>query len=192
MTDCFALLEQPRRPCLSEEELKKKYHEKTRATHPDIQGGADRDTASSAAINEAYEVLHDPARRLRHLLDLEGVSPATSNGELPAELTTLFPIAGELSQNADRLLQKSRAATNALSKSLLKPELLAMQEEVKRLLDILRDLYNAALSEIRKIDEIWIGDPQQFGALQSILTKITYLRRWISDLEEKQFQLSIS
>lgn len=190
MTDCFALLEQPRRPWLSKEELKRKYYEKTRSTHPDIQGGADRDTASSAAINEAYEVLHDPARRLRHLFDLERVPPVTSHREVPAELTTLFPIAGELSQNADRLLQKSRAATNALTKSLLKPELLAVQGEVTRLLDMLKDLYNAALSEIRKIDEIWIGDPQQFSVLQSILTKITYLRRWTSDLEEKQFQLS--
>ena len=78
MTDYFALLEQPRKPWLDPEQLKQKYHELARQSHPDEN------------VNEAYRVLADPKSRLQHLLALEGVAPAASSNEIPEELTDLF------------------------------------------------------------------------------------------------------
>jgi len=78
MTDYFALLGQPRKPWLDPEQLKQKYHELARQSHPDKN------------VNEAYRVLADPKSRLQHLLALEGVALAASSNEIPEELTDLF------------------------------------------------------------------------------------------------------
>jgi len=76
--DYFALLEQTRNPWLDPNELKEKYHELARRTHPDHN------------LNEAYRVLTDPKLRLQHLLTLEGVPPSSASDQIPEELTDLF------------------------------------------------------------------------------------------------------
>jgi curved DNA-binding protein CbpA len=78
MTDYFALLGQPRKPWLDPEQLKQKYHELARQSHPDKN------------VNEAYRTLADAKSRLQHLLALEGVALAASSNEIPEELTDLF------------------------------------------------------------------------------------------------------
>ena len=78
MTDYFALLQQPRKPWLDPEQLKQKYHELARQSHPDKN------------VNEAHRVLADPKSRLQHLLALEGVVLAASSNEIPEELSDLF------------------------------------------------------------------------------------------------------
>ena len=78
MTDYFALLGQPRKPWLDPEQLKQKYHELARQSHPDKN------------VNEAYRTLADAKSRLQHLLALEGVALSASSNEIPQELTDLF------------------------------------------------------------------------------------------------------
>jgi curved DNA-binding protein CbpA len=191
MIDHFALLEQPRRPWLDEEELKRNYLEKARSAHPDAQKPGESDSLSSSAINEAYEVLRDPKKRLRHFLELEGVQFETGHREIPEELMALFPGTTENSQKAKQLLEKATGTSSALGKSLLQPELLAMRGDLKAALAILSASYEASLSEIRGVSATWNRKPEQLVLLQNTLTKMTYLQRWITELEEKQFQLSV-
>ena len=81
MIDYFALLDQPRAPWLDLDELKNTYYQKTLQAHPDAQttrARADATDATFASLNEAYQVLQDPKRRLHHLLSLEGAAPSST------------------------------------------------------------------------------------------------------------------
>ncbi len=109
MTDYFALLDQPRRPWLDPEELKQVFHARKRwQTHPDAQtepGGNETFTQ----LNEAYQVLRDPKRRLHHLLSLEGSVPPTKNVSSASRTSKqLFPVVAALMQEIDGLVQKAR------------------------------------------------------------------------------------
>ena len=94
MTDYFALLDQPRSPWLDPDELRNTYHQKTLQAHPDTQasrGAAPVPDASFTDLNEAYQVLQDPKRRLHHLLSLEGAAPSSTDQTVPKQLDDLFP-----------------------------------------------------------------------------------------------------
>jgi len=130
MTDYFALLEQPRGPWLDPAALKDAYHQKTLQTHPDAAAGNQSDFAQ---LNEAYQVLQDPKRRLHHLLSLENCAPPSTSQSIPEELQELFLLIGELNQRANVLLEKMRTSSNALSRSLLKPQVVELQKEVATL-----------------------------------------------------------
>src|SRR3954453_14389170 len=111
MTDFFALLHQPRNPWLDPHELKNAFHAKTLHSHPDAQPESGNDFTQ---LNEAYQVLRDSKRRIQHLLELEGVSRERGTGGIPREVEELFPAVAALSQQADAVLQKVTAASNAL------------------------------------------------------------------------------
>ena len=99
MTDYFALLDQPRRPWLDPEELKQVFHQKTLEAHPDAQTPSDRDETFTR-LNEAYQVLREPKRRLHHLLTLEG-GPA-NDISTPEDIERLFPSSQRSFRNQSR------------------------------------------------------------------------------------------
>src|SRR4051812_36678624 len=148
MTDYFALLEQPRAPWLDQATLKELFHRKTLEQHPDSAPGAE---STFAQLNEAYQVLQDPKRRLHHLLSLQNCAPP-ANQAVPPDLQELFLQIGALNQSATQLLAKMRAASNPLSKSLLKADVVTAQENVAELRDQLRGLNAAAEERLRNTD----------------------------------------
>ena len=154
MTDYFALLEQPRKPWLDPEELKQKYHELARRSHPDEN------------VNDAYRVLADAKSRLQHLLALAGVAPAASSNEIPEELTDLF-----------------MAIAPALNK-IDTPNVKSVDDLIVRV----KQLYDQALSELQRVDSRW---RKELPLLEKLYCRISYLTRWQSLLEERQFQLSL-
>ena len=191
MIDYFALLEQPRRPWLDPEELKEKYHELTKVAHPDRQSSATPDS-DFANINEAYRVLLDPKLRLEHLLELEGILPA-SHANVPEQIADVFLEIGTLIQETDRLLAKS-TTTTVLSKALLRPEILEKQKLTADLLEKLETMHAGALKELKLLDQTWTStdktgaEPSDLSVLSS---RFAYLTRWITQLKERKFQLSI-
>lgn len=190
MTDYFALLQQPRRPWLDPEALKEKYHEFTKAAHPDRLASINPDS-DFANVTEAYRVLLDPKLRLDHLLNLEGIPPI-SQANVPEQIADVFLEIGILIQETDRLLAKSAIAT-ALSKALLRSEILEKQKLTADLLEKLETMYAGALNELKLLDKAWastdkIAGPSELSALSS---RFAYLTRWIAQLQERKFQLSI-
>jgi curved DNA-binding protein CbpA len=189
MTDYFALLEQPRAAWLDPAALKDAYHRKTLQTHPDT-AAPDRQS-DFAQLNEAYQVLQDPKRRLHHLLSLENCAPS-SNEAIPQELQELFLLIGALSQRANALLEKIGTTSNSLSRSLLKPQMVEMQREVSDLRERVRNLFEAASEELREINSGWQNDrAPQLAALSNLYFKFAYLGRWSGQLDELAFQLSL-
>ncbi|HEX8280083.1 MAG TPA: DnaJ domain-containing protein [Chthoniobacterales bacterium] len=191
MTDPFALLDQPRRPWLDPEELTRVFHKKTLRSHPDAQ--AERGPAAEAAfaeLNEAYQVLRDPKRRLQHLLASQQNGARRVQTEIPAELEALFPRIAVLTQRLDAAIQKNSAATTALTRSLLKAESAAVVRELDEMLIELRRLHGNALEQLRESDRTWESEPaNELPRLQQLYLQFSYLDRWIADLEEKRFRM---
>jgi curved DNA-binding protein CbpA len=191
MTDYFALLGQRRIPWLDPAGLKEAYHRQTLQTHPDT-AASDNPQGTFAELNEAYQVLQDPKRRLRHLLVLEGHAPSSGGQTVPQELHDLFPAIGALAQRAHLFLEKMKAASNALSRSLLKPQLLQLQKETAQLRGKIQTLSDAALAQLRIVGSSWGTNPsEEIPALSNLYFTFAYLGRWSAQLDEIAFQLSL-
>jgi len=195
MTDYFALLDQPRAPWLDLDELKRTYHQKSLRTHPDAhanRGGGDATEISFASLNEAYQALQDPKRRLHHLLSLEGSAPSSTDQTVPKQLDDLFPRVGALAQRANLLLETLRTTSNALSRSLLKPQILDVQQEMKKMRETIRNLSDESLGHLRQINPAWVANPaEQIENLSNLYFAFAYLSRWSAQLDELSFQLSL-
>ena len=191
MIDYFALLDQPRVPWLDPVGLKKAYHRKTLQVHPDIAAPGETDSGF-AELNEAHQILQDPKRRLHHLLELEGHAPTARDQTVPQELHDLFPAIGALAQRATLLLDETGTASNALSRSLLKPRILEAQKETKELRGKIQALSDASLTQLREINSRWATNPaEEIAALSNLYFVFAYLTRWSAQLDEMAFQLSL-
>ena len=191
MIDYFALLDQPRAPWLDPAILKETYHRKTLQTHPDTAQTVNAE-GSFAELNEAYQILQDPKRRLHHLLELEGHAPFSGDQTVPSELHDLFPAIGALSQRASLLLEKMKTASNALSRSLLKPHLLELQKHTAELRENIQHLSDASLGQLRLVNSRWAKNPsEEITALSNLYLTFAYLTRWSAQLDEIAFQLSL-
>jgi curved DNA-binding protein CbpA len=195
MIDYFALLDQPRAPWLDADELKETYHQKTLQTHPDVHARSPGSTATDttfASLNEAYQVLQDPKRRLHHLLSLEGSAPSSADQAIPMQLQDLFPKIGELTQRANLLTEKIRSTSNALSRSLLKPQVLEVQKEARDVRQTIQSVTDASMDQLRQINDAWGKNPaEQIEALANLYFAFAYLTRWSKQLDEMTFQLSL-
>jgi len=189
MTDYFALLGQPRAPWLDPAALKEAYHRQTLQSHPDTTAhDCENDFAE---LNEAYQVLQDPKRRLHCLLGLESGAPPSANQAIPQELQELFLLIAASTQRANALQEKIRTASNALSRSLLKPQIVEMEKEVSDLRQKVRDLNDAANVQLGEINSAWQDDrARQFVPLSNLYFTFAYLGRWSAQLDELAFQLS--
>ena len=182
MTDYFALLDQPRAPWLDPAALKEAYHRKTLQTHPDsATAGHENDFAE---LNAAYQTLQEPKQRLHHLLALLGGAPASTT-QIPAELQELFLQIGGLNQRVTQLLEKMRAASNPLSRSLLKAEVVNAQTDVGVVRDKVKTLNDAASEQLQQINA------RQIGEMAALYQRFAYLGRWSEQLDEMAFQLSL-
>jgi DnaJ-domain-containing protein 1 len=190
MTDFFALLEQPRQPWLDPAALKQKYHQLTRAAHPDVPSC--ESSTEFASINEAYRTLLDPKLRIHHLLALEAAKPSERNCVVPEELQELFLKIGSLTQNSQRLLEQFGNTKSELSRSLLKADLLDLQRQAQECLEQSRASHENCVAELHQLNTLWNTNEQQaIIGLNVLHDRIAYLSRWIAQLEEMQFQLSL-
>jgi len=182
MTDYFALLDQPRAPWLDPESLKEVFHRKTLKQHPDTSASASSD--AFAELNEAYQALQNPKRRLQHLLELQVSPPMRAPESVPNELQELFLRIGEWNQRAQDLLEKIRGQSSALERSLLKSRLLEVQQAIENLRCEVRDLSETANAELKQIEAT------QLDLISGFHSRFAYLSRWMEQLDEVAFQLS--
>lgn len=86
--DYFTLLGVERRYDLDEQELTRKFLTLNRHTHPDVHSGQSVEAQSlalqvSAAVNDAYRTLKDPAGRAAYLLELLGGKSSAEDKSVP-------------------------------------------------------------------------------------------------------------
>jgi len=193
MTDFFALLDQPRRPWLDLAALKKRYLELTRTTHPDVSLGESTEARTGfESINEAYRTLREPKLRIQHLLTLENAMPSQTNRAVPDDLHDLFLKIGLNAQNSKRLLEQLGNSKSKISRSLLKTDLLNLQQRSDELLSQASVTYDKDVAELQQLDRLWNTDkPQAIARLTLLHDRVAYLSRWIAQLEEIAFQLRL-
>lgn len=86
--DYFALLGLPREFDLSEEQIRGKFLAVSRHAHPDLHASENPEAQElalrvSAAINDAYRTLKDPAARAGYLLELLGGKSSAEDKSVP-------------------------------------------------------------------------------------------------------------
>jgi len=128
--------------------------------------------------------LQDPKRRLHHLLSLENRAPSASQA-VPADLQEVFLQIGALIQRTTQTLAKVQAASNPLSKSLLKADVIVAQTDVGKMRDKVRELNNAAEQRLRGTNA------RDVDELLLLYQRFAYLGRWSAQLDELAFQLSL-
>ena len=181
--DHFATLGLPRRLVIGAEELRASYDARSREAHPDAGGEVD----GFRELQEAYELLRRPGRRLRHWLELE-TGTFEARAEPPPAIIDLF---GEVSGILERLgdLRRRRAgAQSALVRSMAERDavrILAGTEE-------LQGRVQAMLAEIEGRFPLF----EQSGAdacreeAEAAACALAFLEKWQGELREAGFALA--
>ena len=206
MIDCFALLDEPRRPWLDEADLKEKFHSRSAGTHPDrfhSAGPAAQESASSrySELNAAHNVLREPKDRLAHLLELElGHRPATVQ-PVPADALELFLNVGQLCREVDEFIAERVQVTSPLLKVQSFERGLALVGRVSGLQTTLSRRQEALEAALKSLNDPWtvappVGSPGRAARLplaraEAIYRALSYLGRWRAQLQERFVQLSI-
>lgn len=139
VTDCFALFQLPRSPVLGSDAIKAAHRRGMSMAHPDKP-----DSTADAALllNEARRILSDPALRLRHLLELEGL-------EIPEPLPPHTD--WQMAERVGRVLEDVRVLTPAtpsdsvLLKAVNQNTAAKLEMEIQRLEKVLMHSLDAEL-----------------------------------------------
>jgi curved DNA-binding protein CbpA len=201
MTDCFALLDEPRRPWLDPDLLKRKFLALSATAHPDrahSAGPEEKHAAQEhfAELTVAYNCLKEPKERLKHFLELELGRKPRELHNIPKELSGFFMDVGTACTEADKLLAEKGAASSHLMRAQLFERSQEKAELLATLLGRLNSWADGLLSELKKIDTAWdcsreaSGKAEQLDQLEELWRLFGYLSRWTSQLREKIAQLS--
>lgn len=154
---------------IERENLEASYKSLLAEHHPD-QGG---DKGTFDQVNQAYQILSSPAKRLKSYLEQEGI-PHDPRGTVGNELMDLFMQVASLVQSTEAFIRKKNAAQSALAKALLEPESMATQSKISKL-----------------INEIETAESVQLTSLEGQLTpaQISQIARNLAFLEKWRAQL---
>jgi curved DNA-binding protein CbpA len=182
--DFFEGLGVERRLVLDEEALKEVYHAKSREEHPDVAGsGGDFEN-----VAEAYAVLRDPVRRLKHWLELEFPAKGEKAGRdlIGGEMLELFGEVNAVLQAADELLKKRAACKTAMGRATLAGEETARQQALSVLGMRLAEKMEAARGEFEELDGMMESDRAQVEERgRELARRMSYLAKWIEQVREK-------
>ncbi len=198
MTDCFALLNEPPRPWLDPDALKRKFLAVSAEVHPDrvhTAGDAEKQAAQRryTELNGAYNCLREPKERLRHLLELEcGAKPAELQ-QIPPDLMDLFLQVSGLCRDADEFLEEKQKVSSPLLKVKMFERGQAVTEKLAALRQTVQGKVDALLAELKQIDARWEADhrresPQRaatLARLEELYRLFSYYARWTGQLHER-------
>jgi molecular chaperone HscB len=172
--DLFEVLGMPRSLRIDPAELERRYHEASRAVHPDRHQTAEAREQSmsltaSAAVNRAYRMLRDPVARGRYWLELHGARLGEANNRVPPAL------AAEVFE-AQEKLEEFRAAPPGPARD-------AAAAEVREV----RDAVGGRLRRMKQeLEQLYAGGADGDALLNDLkrrLTEIAYLNTLLGDVE---------
>ena len=178
----FEVFELPRRLAIDGEDLQRRFHERSRAVHPDRFARAtpaERRGALERAtwVNQAYRTLRDPIARVDYLVRLEEGRSTREGSEArpkapPALLAEMFEIQEALAEAKTGPLDDATRASLVEQRDRLRERYGA---EEARLTGPLAARWDAAAPAER---------PAALAALKEALAARAYLRTVINDLAE--------
>ena len=198
MTDCFALLEQARRPWLDSDLLKKKFFELSARFHPDRVHNASESEKAAAhqrytEINGAYNCLRNPKDRLRHLLELERGSRPADLQQIPPELMNLFMEVSRACRDADAFLVEKGKVSSPLLKVQMFERSQSWVEKLTVVQRTLNDWHEVLVADLKANDAQWSSPPDRARVLErldSLYRLFSYCNRWSAQVQECIARLS--
>lgn len=176
--DLFAVLGLSRRLVIEPEDLERRYHAASRATHPDRhqttgERAQELSLAASAAVNRAYRTLRDPVARGRYWLDLHGRRLGDDNSRVPPALVALV-------FETQEQLEALRAGGGR--DAGLRRGVETVRDELSGRVDGLR---NALAARYAAWDAAAAAaEPASLDDLRERLSEIAYLETLLDDVEE--------
>lgn len=204
MTDCFALLDEPRRPWLDVDALKAKFLARSAEAHPDrVHGAPEAERAAAqeryTTLNAAFNTLREPKDRLHHLLELElGAKPGGLQST-PPELTDLFFAVGRLCRDVDFFLLEKGRAHSPLLKVKMFQRAMDWTTQLNALQARLNEQRGGLEAELAGMNAAWAAAPAEPEArrtalplprLEQLYRTFSFLGRWTGQLQERVVQLA--
>ena len=203
MTDCFALLNFPRRPWLAPDALKQRFHELSAEVHPDQAHDATDEAKAElqqrfTEVNAAHQCLGDAKSRVRHLLELElGQAPGNVKS-IPGEMTDWFMEIGAVCREVDAFLARKEAQDSPLLQAALMGEGMELNEKVAKMHGRLQAELARVDAELQSLGQAWEAlDGQAEGRTEALpLTRLEALGqrlgfwvKWSGQLAERSSRL---
>ena len=198
--DFFALLDEPRRPWLEPDSLKKKFLSLSAEVHPDrvhTSGEAAKEEASKrfAELNAAYNCLREPKERLRHLLELELGNKPSDLHQIPSDLANLFMDIAGMCRQADAFLGEYAA----VSSPLLRAQMFERgQEWTERLMSMQKQVgqrHDTAIARLKELDAQWTAEVtarrELIPQLADVWRLLGFFTRWTAQIQERLAQIAV-
>jgi curved DNA-binding protein CbpA len=181
VTDAFALLGLPRRPYLDEEQLTASYLTLAKSLHPDSPGG---DADKFAGAKKAFELLKDPSRRLRHLIELETGQPPKQVA--PTIAAALFTDVCAATEAARVVIAKAAALKSPLARALVVGELGKAISVTESIMGTVARAGKDLLEKLHCLDSEW----PKYSEAVSLAADLRFLSKCRHQLEESHFELT--
>ena len=152
-------------------EIEDQYKQLAANHHPDK--GGDKDTFDE--INQAYQILTSPAKRLKSYLSAMEIEH-DPRGTVGNELMDLFMQVASLVQSSEAFIRKKQAAQSALAKALLEPESMSTQSQISKLIN---QIESAEADQLSALEQDNTG-PQ----LSQIARNLAFLEKWRAQLQQ--------
>lgn len=177
----FAQLHLPVSLTLKEEELRSAYQLAAKNAHPD-QGGSKE---QSAQINQSYQIILSPAKRLKHWLELHGVE-GDARGTISHDLLETFTAVNALCEKVDAFLKQKKSIQTALALAILEKQALPLQEKIS--------IHISELQLLIEKQSFPFHDWQNTGELDpkdawQCVRNLSFLEKWRDDLRMRFAQM---
>jgi curved DNA-binding protein CbpA len=171
--NAFAVLGTGERLELADEELREAFRQAGQRVHPDA-GGAD---GEFAALREAMAILSSPSRRLKHWLELRGIS-ADPRGSIDPRMMDLFAKIGAVTQQAESVIRKRAEAKSSLAKALLESRTQECRDQVEAVLAEVEHELSAACGGFGG----WETSLPEGDRAGQIVRDLAFLEKWKASL----------
>jgi hypothetical protein len=183
MTDFFSVLRVPARPWQDPDALRDVYVQLSEALHR--QAGSQDELV---ALNRAFQVLHNPATRVEHLLSVTGGESSTR--QIAPVMGEFFGRVANCLQEADRLLGEISVQSSALARALLLQRVHALQADLDNLAHDLAAHQAQRLEALRELDQVWLHRPADARqALAQLAVDLTFLQKWQGQIRERLLRM---
>ncbi len=206
MTDCFALLNEPRRPWLEAAEVRDRFHQLSKDLHPDRFHDApevekERAGKAYAELNTACQRLCDPRERLLHLLELESGARPPNVQRIPPGTMDLFVEVGQICRDADACLAERAQVTSPLLKVQVFQRGLDCADRLNTVQQKVNAMRDSLVAELQTMNAAWASAPSPGSAarnaalplerLEQIYRVFSYVSRWTEQIQERVVQLAM-
>lgn len=170
MINAFETLGIEPRLTISDETVRDAFRQAGKLSHPDADGTPD----SFAKLREAFAIVASPSRRLRHWLELQGITIDT-RGVLAASVMDLFAEIGAVSQRAETLIRRRDEAKSALGRALLESETQSCREAVERAIAMVESAIGRETARFSHYERDVTGEIKEAAAS---VRNLAFLEKW--------------